>query len=74
MSITDPSCVKPDDLEKISDQKCKSKHGPVHYYLIIHRCLKIGTSIVTVRAVKAQDAVECCYALSVTMGVPIFRQ
>ena len=44
------------------------------YYLIIHRYLKIGTSIVTLRAVIARDEVECHYALSVTIRVPIFGQ
>ena len=33
-----------------------------HYYLIIHRCLNIGTSIVTVRAVTERDEVEFRYS------------
>ena len=32
------------------------------YYLILHRCLNIGTSIVTVRAVTERDKVEFRYS------------
>ena len=34
----------------------------IQYYLMIHRCLNIGTGIVTVRAVTERDEVEFRYS------------
>ena len=45
----------------------------VNYYLIMHRCLKIETSIVTLRAVTARDEIECYYS-SERYDTSFFRQ